>query len=143
MIFYSINRFILILYRKEKKRKMDETTFQMYDRIVSTLFNDGVVKFGRILTLFVSARKLCKKYPDYTQRLWCIYHRTVDSLNFPNEECRIFPWRRPDMFKWGFFSVVNIESCNLITIYILPVGFLNSTHYDVFIEHDIAFFGDS
>ena len=93
---------------------MDETTFQMYDRIVSTLFNDGVVKFGRILTLFVSTRKLCKKYPDYTQRLWCIYHRTVASLNFPNEECRIFSWRRPDMFKWGFFSVVNIESCNLI-----------------------------
>ena len=32
---------------------MDETTFQMYDRIVSTLFNDGVVNFGTILTLRV------------------------------------------------------------------------------------------
>jgi hypothetical protein len=47
---------------------MDETTFQMYDRIVSTLFNDGVVKFGRILTLFVSTRRLCKKYPDFLPR---------------------------------------------------------------------------
>ena len=69
MIFYSINRFILILYRKKKRRKMDETTFQMYDRIVSTLFNDGVVNFVRILTLFVAIRKLCKKYPDYTQEI--------------------------------------------------------------------------
>jgi hypothetical protein len=60
---------MLIIYRKEKKRKMDETTFQMYDRIGSTLFNDGVVNFGRILTLFVSTRRLCKKYPDYTQKL--------------------------------------------------------------------------
>jgi hypothetical protein len=48
---------------------MDETTFQMYDRIVSTLFNDGVVNFVRILTLFVAIRKLCKKYPDYTQEI--------------------------------------------------------------------------
>ena len=45
---------------------MDEITFQMNDRIGSTLFNDGVVNFVRILTLFVSTRRLCKKYPDYT-----------------------------------------------------------------------------
>ena len=45
--------YINFIQKKEKKRKMDETTFQMYDRIVSTLFNDGVVNFGTILTLRV------------------------------------------------------------------------------------------
>lgn len=65
---------------------MDETTFQVYVRIVSTLFNDGVVNIGRILTLFLFTRQLFRKYPNYAQRLWSVYHRTVDGLNFPNEE---------------------------------------------------------
>lgn len=69
---------------------MDETTFQIFERVVSTLFNDGVVNFGRILTPFVFTRGLCRKYPNDAQRLWCVYQTAIDALTVPNEECAIF-----------------------------------------------------
>ena len=75
IVWYSVHMldwFELILHRKVK---MDETTFQIFDRVVSTLFNDGVVNFGRILTPFVFTRGLCRKYHNDAQRLWCVYQR--------------------------------------------------------------------
>lgn len=69
---------------------MDETTFQIFERVVSTLFNDGVVNFGRLLTLFVFTRELCRKYPDDAQRLWCVYQRAIDGLTIPSEDCAMF-----------------------------------------------------
>ena len=62
-------------------KNMDEITFQIYERIVSTMFNNGIIHWGRILTLFIFTRKLCHENPQYSERLWAVYYRTVSDEN--------------------------------------------------------------
>lgn len=68
---------------------MDDITLQIYERVVSTLFNDGIINPGRLLTLYLSTMKLCRQNPAYAQRMWSIYLQTLQRINIP-EEARIF-----------------------------------------------------
>lgn len=61
--------------------EMDDISLQIYERIVSTLFNDGIINSGRLLYVFT--RKLCRQNPAYAERLWSIYLITLNSLNIP------------------------------------------------------------
>ena len=65
--------------------KMDEITLQIYERIVSTLFNDGIINPGRLLTLYLFTRKLCRQNPVYAQRMWLIYTQTLKKIDISEE----------------------------------------------------------
>ena len=65
--------------------KMDEITLQIYERIVSTLFNDGIINPGRLLTLYLFTRKLCRQNPVYAQRMWLRYTQTLKKIDISEE----------------------------------------------------------
>lgn len=68
---------------------MDDITLQIYERVVSTLFNDGIINPGRLLTLYLFTRKLCRQNPAYAQRIWSIYTQTLQKIDIP-ENGRLF-----------------------------------------------------
>ena len=68
---------------------MDDITLQIYERVVSTLFNDGIINPGRLLTLYLFTRKLCRRNPVYAQRIWSIYIQTLQKIDIP-EDGRLF-----------------------------------------------------
>ena len=69
--------------------EMDDITLQIYERVVSTLFNDGIINPGRLLTLYLFTKKLCRRHPTYAQRMWLIYLKTLEEVDIP-QEMRVF-----------------------------------------------------
>jgi len=68
---------------------MDDICLQIYERVVSAIFNDGIINPGRLLTLYLFTRKLCRRNPAYAQRMWLIYLKTIDRIDIP-QDWRIF-----------------------------------------------------
>ena len=61
---------------------MDSVTLRIYQRVVSSMFNDGVVNLGRILTLFVFTRQVCEQFPDQARVIWETYHEAVRGTGY-------------------------------------------------------------
>jgi len=47
---------------------------QTYKRIVSTMFNDGVINMGRIRVLFAFSSQMGQQYTTDAWKFWDIYH---------------------------------------------------------------------
>lgn len=64
---------------------MDDITLQIYERVDSTLFNDGIINPGRLLTLYLFTKKLCRRHPAYAHGMWLIYLKTLPEIDIPQE----------------------------------------------------------
>ena len=52
----------------------------VYHRIVSTMFEDGIVNAGRLYVLYVFTQTYCTQYPDRACDIWTAYNRVVEAL---------------------------------------------------------------
>jgi len=52
----------------------------VYHRIVSTMFEDGIVNAGRLYVLYVFTQIYCAQYPDRACDIWTAYNRVVEGL---------------------------------------------------------------
>ena len=57
---------------------MDNDRVQTYRRIVSTMFNDGVINMGRVLVLFAFTSQMGQQYG---WKFWDIYHAFLKGQN--------------------------------------------------------------
>jgi hypothetical protein len=61
---------------------MDNDRVQTYRRIVSTMFNDGVINMGRVLVLFASTSQMGQQYPTDARKFWDIYHAVLKGSEY-------------------------------------------------------------
>jgi hypothetical protein len=54
----------------------------VYHRIVSTMFQDGIVNAGRLYVLHVFTQTYCAQYPDRVCEFWTAYYRVVEGLRY-------------------------------------------------------------
>ena len=54
----------------------------VYHRIVSTMFQDGIVNAGRLYVLHVFTQTYCTQYPDRVCEFWTAYYRVVEGLRY-------------------------------------------------------------
>jgi hypothetical protein len=53
-----------------------------YRRIASTMFNDGVIKMGRVLVLFAFTSQMGQQYPTDAWTFWDIYHAVLKGTEY-------------------------------------------------------------
>ena len=53
---------------------------RVYERIVSTMFEDGVMNPGRLYVLHVFTQAYCAEFQDRASDIWRIYDRVVSGL---------------------------------------------------------------
>ena len=56
---------------------MENDRVQMYRRIASTMFNDGVINMGRVLVLSAFTSQMGQQYPADAWKFWDIYHTVL------------------------------------------------------------------
>jgi hypothetical protein len=66
------------IYRRRVHFEMD--CVPVYHRIVSTMFEDGIVNAGRRYVLYVFTQTYCAQYPDRACDIWTAYNRVVEGL---------------------------------------------------------------
>jgi len=52
----------------------------VYHRIVSTIFEDGIVNADRLYVCYVFTQSYCAQYPDRACDIWTAYNRVVEGL---------------------------------------------------------------
>ena len=52
----------------------------VYQRIVSTMFDDGMMNAGRRYVLYVFTQTYCAQYPDRACDIWTAYNRMIEGL---------------------------------------------------------------
>jgi hypothetical protein len=52
----------------------------VYHRIVSTMFEDGIVDADRLYVLYVFTQTYCAEYKDRDCDIWTAYNRVVEGL---------------------------------------------------------------
>lgn len=60
----------------------------VYERVVSTFFNDGIVNKGRVIVLYCLAKITGERFPKEVPRIWAIYHQAIDNKGYPSYERR-------------------------------------------------------
>ena len=65
-------------YMQRAYFEMDCVT--VYHRIVSTMFEDGIVNAGRLDLLYVFTHTYCAQYPDQACDNWTAYIRVVEGI---------------------------------------------------------------
>jgi len=58
---------------------MDSVT--VYQQIVSSMFEDGLINTGRLVVLYRFTKQYCEQVPDKAQEIWNIYNRLIQWNN--------------------------------------------------------------
>ena len=66
------------IYRRRVHFEMD--CVPVYHRIISTMFEDGIVNAGRLYVLYVFTQTYSAQYPDRTCDIWTAYNLVVEGL---------------------------------------------------------------
>lgn len=61
---------------------------EVYDRVVTTFFNDGVVNKGRIIVLYCLAKVMGERFPNDIRHIWCVYQKAIRDRGYPTFEER-------------------------------------------------------
>ena len=61
---------------------MDNLPVRIYQRVVESLFDDGIINMGRVLTLFVYTRQFCHQNPQHTDRIWEMYRQALKGTGY-------------------------------------------------------------
>ena len=61
---------------------MDNDRVQTYGRIVSTMFDDGVINMGRVLVLFAFTSQMGQQYPTDAWKFWDICHAVLKGTEY-------------------------------------------------------------
>jgi hypothetical protein len=61
---------------------MDNDRVQTYRRIVSTMFNDGIINMGRVLVLFAFTSQMRQQYPTDAWKVWSICHAVLKGTEY-------------------------------------------------------------
>ena len=48
---------------------------RVYQQIVSSMFEDGLINTGRLVVLYRFTKRYCEQVPDKAQEIWSIYNR--------------------------------------------------------------------
>jgi hypothetical protein len=83
---------------------MNNDRVQTYRRIVSTMFNDGVINMGRVLVLFAFTSQMGQQYPTDAWKFWDIYHAVLKGT-----ESRPWLFHLFDLACCGFQPVNDAE----------------------------------
>ena len=61
---------------------MDNDRVQTYGRIVSTMFDDGVINMGRVLVLFAFTSQMGQQYLTDAWKFWDICHAVLKGTEY-------------------------------------------------------------
>ena len=61
---------------------MDNLPERIYQRVVESLFDDGIINMGRALTLYVYTKQFSQQNPQHTDLIWKIYRQTLKGTGY-------------------------------------------------------------
>jgi glutamine cyclotransferase len=61
---------------------MENDRVQTNRRIAPTMFNDGVIRMGRVLVLFAFTSQMGQQYPTDAWKFWDIYHTVLKGTEY-------------------------------------------------------------
>ncbi len=59
---------------------------EVYERVVDTFFDDGVVNKGRIIVLYCLAKVMGERFPNDVRLIWDLYQRAIRDRGYPTFE---------------------------------------------------------
>ena len=68
---------------------MEHDPVRIYQRVVDSLFSDGIINMGRVLVLFAFTKQLCRQCPEETPFIWSIYHRALKDTPYAGVRCPV------------------------------------------------------
>ena len=54
---------------------------RVYQQIVSSMFEDGLMNPGRLVVLYRFTQSYCEQIPDKAQEIWNVYNRLIQWNN--------------------------------------------------------------
>ena len=61
---------------------MEPDPVRIYQRVVESLFDDGIINMGRVLTLYVYTKQFSHQNQQHTDRIWEIYRQALKGTGY-------------------------------------------------------------